>query len=374
MSLGIVRPPQEQIAEGPLQVLHVVQREALERLGPMLLGLGKAFMQHDISSTFLTDAAVTALQLGFDAGSVRSVSALTGWQHFWSKREWQAQVAGDFDLIHFWSAAAGPRISAWSRRESLAGVVYISSDQDIRQIAGGAQRGLKLVPATQLYAQRLQKVAGPARCSAPIRVGIEPPKLKLDQPPDTHVPVVMWSGRMEETRGLTLLAEAVRLLREDDIELQVALLSLGGNADAAWAAMRSRKVDGMFSLVESVHMIALGLAAADVFVVPAPEPAIRLVPLESLATGTRMIVSDAYREPWVQDCSQVTRFPSGSAESLAAAMRSAIEASQKAHRAPNAAEARQYVLQQYGLDPAIQAWETLYRQHVAQQRLGQEAE
>lgn len=368
MSLGIVRPPHEEAAEGPLHVLNVVEQAVLERLGPMMLGLTRALGEREIASTYLTDAAITALQLGFDASVVRSVTALTGWQRWWHQRELRAQLEGNFDLVHYWGVSSIAAVGPWARREQVPGIVYVSADSDIRNASHGIQRGVFVVPATPAYAQRLIKLIGGSRCGEPVRLAIEPPKLMLNKAPESHLPVIMWSGRMEEVAGLNLLAEAVRILHEAGLEFQVALLSLGGNADAAWAALRSRKVDGMFSLVESVHMIALGLAAADVFVVPAAEPAARLVPLEALSTGTRIIVSDAHRDTWARDCPQIVRFEAGSAPKLAECLRAALRGLEKASEPEVIAAARQYVHEEYGLERAVKAWETLYRRQVAQHR------
>lgn len=364
MSLGLVRPPHEVAAEGPLNILHVAERETLERLGPMFLDLARQLREREISSTFLTDAGLTALQLGFDASVVRDVRALTGWGSWWYARDIRAQLEGDFDVVHYWSVPCVASVVPIAKASNWAGIVYVSADSDLPSLSS-VPRQLEFYPANGSYEKRLTKFVGAVRVGDVIRLAIEPPKLELTQTPEAHVPTIVWSGRMEEVVGLRLLAEAARMLKDEDIEFQVALLSLGGNAASAWQALRSREVDGQFSLVESVHMIPLGLAAADVFVVPAPEPAARLVPLEAIASGIQLVVSDAHRELWSLECNHIKRFEAGSAESLADALRSFLT---KPTESESFAAGRQYVQEEYGVERALDAWEQAYRQTVAEHR------
>jgi glycosyltransferase involved in cell wall biosynthesis len=110
---------------------------------------------------------------------------------------------------------------------------------------------------------------------------------------DTTIPVIGFVGRLTRDKGLSELAGALRLLAEQDCEVQ--LLVVGGVDDeSGLAALNQLKMTGQ-------RIVATGYqpdpapfyALMDVFCLPSLREGLPNVILEAMASGTLVVASDA---------------------------------------------------------------------------------
>jgi teichuronic acid biosynthesis glycosyltransferase TuaC len=143
---------------------------------------------------------------------------------------------------------------------------------------------------------------------------------------ETGRSLLVWVGRMVPVKGVEVLLEACRLLRDQGVDHRLALVGDGPRRRALEARASSLGLDGRVVFAGSVAHEKLGdwYRAGDLTVLPSLSEGIPNVLLESLACGRRFVASRVGSVGELTDDPQDLVTP-GDAGELAAAVRRALE-------------------------------------------------
>jgi teichuronic acid biosynthesis glycosyltransferase TuaC len=152
---------------------------------------------------------------------------------------------------------------------------------------------------------------------------------------ETRGALVVWVGRMVPVKGVDVLLEACRLLRDQGVEFRLALVGDGPLRRDLETRVSSLGLDGRVVFAGSVAHEKLGdwYRAGDVTVLPSRSEGIPNVLLESLACGRRFVASRVGSVGELTDDPQDLVEP-GDASELAAALRRALESPRPARVPP----------------------------------------
>jgi glycosyltransferase involved in cell wall biosynthesis len=203
----------------------------------------------------------------------------------------------------------------------------------------------------------------PSRTAIIPGAGVDPSVFHYAQPPANEVPRVAFVGRMLVSKGVHVLVEAHRLLRNQGVRIELAL---HGDADAGSRQAISRKTLAEWNALLDVEWygqtddVAGAWAACDMAVVPGlGGDGMPRAMLEAAACGRPLIVSD------VPGCRQFVRdgveglvVPPNDPDALARAIFRL--ASNPQLRTEMGAAARQRVLAGYTTDAVRDAYRRLY--------------
>lgn len=245
-----------------------------------------------------------------------------------------------FDLV------AGRRILADAAR------VLAASDAERRQLRalGVAESAIRVVPNPV----DLDELASPVTAGAFRR------RFKIPSGP-----VVLFLGKLTPRKRLDVLARAFARIRRSDARLVIAGNDMGAGAGTR-ALVRSLGIEPhtVFTGLLRAHERLEALADADVLVYPSEHEIFGLVPLESLLSGTPVVVADD------SGCGEVVGatgggqiVPLGDADALAKAIDSMVD--NPAHWRAAAAGAAVRVRSMYGADVVCAQVEQLYTEVVA---------
>ncbi len=204
-----------------------------------------------------------------------------------------------------------------------------------------------------------------------IRYGLDPDRIPrgdgaafraaLGIAPDA--PLVVAVARLSRQKGLDLLVEAARILRERIPAARVVLVGRGEEERALRDLARSRGLDGTVVFAGFLADAAPAFAAADVVAMPSRWEGFGLVALEAMASGRPVVAADVGGLPEVLG-DQGTLVPPGDAKALAAALERALApGSLAAVRSGAAGEPLlRRVREEFSLDRAAGAHESLYEE------------
>jgi glycosyltransferase involved in cell wall biosynthesis len=171
-------------------------------------------------------------------------------------------------------------------------------------------------------------------------------------PPEAKVVLFVADWASEKRKGLDLLLEAIKGLR-DIPDLYV--LAIGRNVSAREFGVPSKTID----YLRDDLTLSLAYSAADVFVVPSLEDNLPLTALEALACGIPTIAFSAGGMPdVVRDGATGTLVPAGDVQALRSAIASLLGDPQR--RARMAEESRRVAVQEYELDVQARRYVELY--------------
>jgi glycosyltransferase involved in cell wall biosynthesis len=190
-----------------------------------------------------------------------------------------------------------------------------------------------LAPSAQLleWARRLWPVGGLPAEVVPNTVDVERlARLAAGPVPDelgSGGPLVAFSGRLEQRKGVHVLVEAMRLVWDRHPDARVALL---GGQDGEWNGRPM--VDHLRELARGHddRLLILGrlpaerlfpcLAAADVVALPSLWESFSLAALEAMALGRPLVATAGVFPPFVRDDETALLVPPEDADALAGAV------------------------------------------------------
>ncbi len=140
--------------------------------------------------------------------------------------------------------------------------------------------------------------------------------------PPSGVFTVIYVGRLEQTKGVALLLDAFRRLRQPDLRL--VLVGRFATDSFERLVTERRRADARIAVVAGDPLAHLH--RADLFVHPSFEDALAFAPLEALAAGVPVVVTeDTGMKEYVREGVNGTVVPTGDVEAIAEAMAEAIE-------------------------------------------------
>lgn len=182
-------------------------------------------------------------------------------------------------------------------------------------------------------------------------------KARLSFDPDR--PLVLFRSRLAPEKDPVTFCEAIRRLRAAGRDVVAAYM--GGEADEMAALARRLGVEVVARRPASFDEIPVWYMAADVDVQASRAEGLGISPLEALACGTPVVVTDVGGLPEVVDGGRFGELvPPGDAGALAAAIARVLDDPGAARRA--AAEGRNWVEQRYEKRLAFDAWLALARE------------
>jgi glycosyltransferase involved in cell wall biosynthesis len=227
------------------------------------------------------------------------------------------------------TASSATEVLAVSRsvQERAVRLRLVGGDR-VTVLGGGSSNGVDV--------DRYRELSSPAaRKELAARISLEP-----------GVPVIGFVGRLTRDKGLPELADALRRMHGDG--RQVQLLVVGGVDDpSGQAALRELESTGQ-------RVVAVGYqeepapfyAVMDVFCLPSLREGLPNVVLESMASGTPVVASDATGNvDLVIDGETGYLVPMRSGEALARALTAAIDDAPRTRR--TTARARTFVAERY---------------------------
>lgn len=296
--------------------------------------------------------------------------------------------AGTFDVAHLHACRNMPgAIAAYHLRQ--AGVPYVLAPNGTaprierrrlaklafdlvagRRILNEAARVLAVSDAERRQLRALG-VAAPAIRAIPNPVDLDeftPPVMRgafrrrFDIPAG---PVVLFLGKLTPRKRLDVLVRAFARLGRSDASLVIAGNDMGaGSAARALAQSLGIEPRTTFTGLLRAHERLEALADADVLVYPSEHEIFGLVPLESLLSGTPVVVADDSGCAEVLGATGGGRIvPLGDAGALAQAIDSILD--NPAHWRAAAADAATRVRSTYGADVVCAQLDQLYGEVVA---------
>lgn len=185
-------------------------------------------------------------------------------------------------------------------------------------------------------------------------VSKEEARRRIDLPAD--VPIVMWRSRLAPEKDPDTFFDAIRILRAEGREL--AAVYMGGE----FPEMLERAAEAGIELIarkpSTLEEIPLWYIAADVDVQTSHAEGLGVSPLESLACGSPVVVSDVGGLPEVVDggrCGALV--PHGDARATATAIARFLDDPELS--AEVAARGRQWVIDRFTTDDTFRAWREL---------------
>lgn len=165
---------------------------------------------------------------------------------------------------------------------------------------------------------------------------------------DPAVPVVLYAGRMDHTKGVTVLVDAVRRMGD-----RANLVVCGSGTDPAYADALRHEAAGMDVVwLERRVDVAPLMAAADLVVLPSLVPETQgLVLIEAMACGTVAIASAVGGIPYVLADFPERLVPPGDADALAGAMGRLIH--WRRERPALGADARRWATERFALADTV---------------------
>lgn len=170
------------------------------------------------------------------------------------------------------------------------------------------------------------------------------------------LPVVMLRSRIAPEKDPETFLRAVARLRGDGRALSAVYM--GGELDEFAGVVARVGVDVIARKPSSIEEIPMWYVAADVDVQTSHAEGLGLSPIEALACGTPVVVSNVGGLPEVVDGGRVgTLVPPGDDEALASAIAAYLDDPAEAARV--ASEGQQWVAQRFGATDAQRAWAEL---------------
>lgn len=343
-----------------LHVVHVVEREILDRFGRMIRQIFLGLFAADVRVTLITDDQREGVG-GIPAHIGREVVArLSGW----GAARPPAILAKDADnppkLLHLWGTRALRTARGWCEQAGIPLLAHAVSSRDVHvlsQRGAGPQRhvaGLCRRFATQL-SECGQSSLYPIQHFGPALIV---PEDETERGGDTRTLGVVWIGRMTPNSGVETLLDAVKMLRENERHVQVALIGRGRAERSLRSAIRARELRDRVSIISDSGLWDSVMSGADVCIVPARQNSPSLAPLLAMAMRKTVIASSNQTAEWFLEDRTAWLFSPGSVTELARL----LERTQTDAQAVAAlgARARAYVQEQHSVTKLAESLRAFY--------------
>ena len=208
------------------------------------------------------------------------------------------------DLLAWWGRSCGTPVVATFQGGvppwEAAPVQRLLRGRSLRQLSailvGPAEEAARLVDEHGVDPRRVHRVANPVDTAAWRPGDRAAARARLGVPPNAAV--VAWHGRVDLRRkGLDVLAQAWARVCERSAGQDVRLLLVGGgpDAEALRRALEGGDVRGVDWLAEYAGPAEVRerLAACDVWVSPSRHEGFAVAPLEAMACGRAVVLTDA---------------------------------------------------------------------------------
>ena len=238
------------------------------------------------------------------------------------------------DLLAWWAgrrrlpvlASFQGGVPPWQRAPVQRRVRRASVRRLAGVLVGDASEAERVRSAYGVDPGRVHRVVNPVDTSAWVPQDRGAARRRLGLPPDARV--VAWHGRVDvQRKGLDVLVEAWRTISAERPDAR--LLLTGGGADEPELRRRldgARGVDWLCAYAPA-DRVAERLAACDLWVSASRHEGLAVAPLEAMASGRPVVLSDAPgARDVVGDAGEHggTLVPSGSSAALSAAVLSAL--------------------------------------------------
>jgi glycosyltransferase involved in cell wall biosynthesis len=182
------------------------------------------------------------------------------------------------------------------------------------------------------------------------------PSLALS--PDVRL--VVYTGRLHESKGLADLVNAWRVIVSRDSQARLWLVGEGPQRDALAEQISQLNLTGKVVLAGAFDSVDEVLSAADLFVLPSQEEGMSIALLEAMAAALPVVASDiAGNRQLIDDGVHGLMVPPGDANALAGAIQRLFEEPQIAERLGGNARAR--ADREFSLERMAQSHLTLFR-------------
>ena len=176
-----------------------------------------------------------------------------------------------------------------------------------------------------------------------------------------NAPVVLYTGRLHEAKGLFDLVRAWPQVLKRWPQARLWMVGEGPAGPALWDLAKELHLQGALFLPGAYDEVVDLLIAADLFVLPSYHEGMSISLLEAMASGTPVVASDiSANRKLVQHREHGLLFRPGSVEGLAAAMIRQIEHAAQAR--DWAAQARRRVETSFSLEQMVREHLSLFEQ------------
>jgi glycosyltransferase involved in cell wall biosynthesis len=244
-----------------------------------------------------------------------------------------------------------------------------------RRIAARAARVVAISPAVERFAK--EALGLPADRLRRIPYGLAPRPAAVGSGAafraafgiPAGAPLAVAPARLTRQKGLDLLVEAARSVRARVPGARVVLLGRGEEETALRDLVRARGLEGTVIFAGFLPDPAPALVAADVVVLPSRWEGFGLAALEAMAAGRPVVAAAAGGLPGVLGDAG-TLFPPGDGKALAEALVAALspEAVAAARSGASGERGRRRAREEFSLDRAADAHESLYAEVLGRDR------
>lgn len=305
-------------APGP-HVAHVVEREIFDRFGRMIRQIFLGLFAADVRVSLITDDQRDAA--GGIPGHIRREVVARLWG--WGAARPPAILTKDADtppkLLHLWGTRALRTARGWCQQLGIPLLAHAVSARDVQvlsQRGAGPQR--HVAGLCRRFAKQLSECGQsshyPIQNFGPALIV---PEDETERSRDTHTLGVVWVGRMTQNSGVETLLDAVRMLRESERHVQVALIGRGRAERSLRSAIRARELRDRVSIVSDSGVWDSVMRGADVCIVPARQNSPSLAPLLAMAMRKTVIASSNQTAEWFLEDRTAWLFSPGSVTELA---------------------------------------------------------
>lgn len=185
--------------------------------------------------------------------------------------------------------------------------------------------------------------------------------LPADLPPDT--PLVGMISVIRYAKGIQILAEATRLLREQGLRIHCVIVGEGPWRTHLEDALRKLGIQDQFTLTGHREDVPDIMRALDIVAIPSFHEAIPQSGLQALATGVPVVASDVGGIPSIIINGKTGRLvPAQDASALASALRATIEQPELTRQM--SAEGLKFIESTHSLERMLDRIEDIYLQHL----------
>lgn len=315
----------------------------------------------------------------FDIKGLRKFSGylyiLTLLLHLWRRRHYDVVHVHGLNYHTFAAVLAG----RWFRRPVLVKLANSGEASDIKKMGRGQQLALSrfMLPAAlradcfvalnPTITEELVSAGVAREKIVEIPNGVDVARFRAKKDYTLHEPArLVYLGRLHQQKGLEILLDALRCLRQQlpDTPLVLRLIGEGPEREVLQNIARRSGIDAFVEFAGLCHNVAAELESADIFILPSRAEGLSNALLEAMACALPVVASDiAGNRELLQAGKNGLLFAPDDSQALATALRRLLQ--RPALRQELGCAARRRVEEAYSLDIVAQRYAALYRQLAA---------